>query len=246
MQADQPDPAGSGQFDNTDWFMVARAGDGQAPNSSEALEKLCGLYWHPLYVYARCRGRDPEEAQDLTQEFFARLVQKQWLRTADQHRGRFRTFLLAAMAHLLANVWDHGRAEKRGGGQAPMALDALSAEERSPLEPRDPSNPAAQCDRRWAITLIVRAEDRLKAEMEAAGEGARFAALEPSLAGERQALGYRDLAARFSVTENTIKSWVLRLRRRLRALVLDEAARALGPGHDPEAELHDLLAALAA
>jgi RNA polymerase sigma factor (sigma-70 family) len=235
---------GAGQFASTHWSLVLSAVDSQAPQSAGALEKLCNAYWYPLYVYVRCRGHGPEEARDLTQEFFSRLLQKKWLREADPSRGKFRTFLLSALSHFLANEWHQAQAAKRGGGQACIALDALEAEERFTLEPRDNATPAALFDRRWALTLIARAQDRLRDEQAAAGEDARFIMLEPTLAGERTEEGYREMAARFAVSEGTVKSWVSRLRRRFRILLLDEISQTLGEGQNPESELRELLAAL--
>jgi RNA polymerase sigma-70 factor (ECF subfamily) len=208
------------------------------------LEELCNAYWYPLYVYVRCRGYRQEEARDLTQEFFARLLEKKWLRDVDPARGRFRTFLLTAMMHFLANEWHQSQTGKRGGGQTCIALDALEGEERFALEPRDSVTPAALYDRRWALTLIGRAQDRLRDEEVTAGQGARFAALEPTLAGERTDAGYRELATRFAVSEGTVKSWVSRLRSRFRVLLLDEIAQTLAEGQDPETELVELFAAL--
>jgi RNA polymerase sigma-70 factor (ECF subfamily) len=210
------------------------------------LESLCRAYWYPLYAYVRCRGRGPEEARDLTQEFFARLLEKKWLKEADPSRGRFRTFLLTAMMHFLANDWRQVQTLKRGAGREPIALDALEAEERFALEPRDTATPDVLYDRRWALTLIARAQDRLRDEMVAAGEGDRFTALEPTLGGERTSEGYQQMAERLRVSVNTVKSWVLRLRRRSRTLLLDEIAQTLSQGQDPEAELKELLTALAA
>ena len=236
--------SGPRQFATTHWSVVLRAGDSQASASAEALDSLCRAYWYPLYVYVRCRGRGPEEAGDLTQEFFARLLEKKWLREADPSRGRFRTFLLTAMMHFLANEWRQGQTLKRGGGRECIALDALEAEERFGLEPRDTNTPAALYDRRWALTLIGRAQDRLRDETVAGVHGERFAALEPTLGGERTHEGYQEMAQRLGVSENTVKSWVLRLRRRFRALLLEEIAQTLGDEQDPEAELRELLAAL--
>jgi RNA polymerase sigma-70 factor (ECF subfamily) len=233
-----------GQFASTHWSVVLQAGDSHAPRSAEALENLCAAYWYPLYMYVRCRGAQPEEAHDLTQEFFARLLEKKWLREANPSRGRFRTFLLSAMSHFLANEWNRSQTIKRGGARPCIALDALEAEERFALEPRETVAPDALYDRRWALTLIGRAQDRLRDEQAAAGETDRFAALEPTLAGDRTEAGYRELAAGFGVTESTVKSWVFRLRRRFRALLLDEIAQTLGEGHDAEVELKELFAAL--
>lgn len=206
---------------------------------------MCRAYWYPLYVYVRSSGHGPEEARDLTQEFFARLLEKKWLRDADPARGRFRTFLLTALRHFLANEWHRKQTLKRGGGREWVALDGLEAEERYALEPRENLSADVLYERRWALTLIGRAQDRLRDEMVAAGEGARFAALEPALGGERTDEGYRQMAERLSVSLNTVKSWVLRLRRRSRALLLDEIAQTLGEGQDPETELRELLAVLA-
>ena len=234
----------TGQFASTHWSLVLRAADSQASHSIEALEQLCAAYWYPLYAFVRASGHGAEEARDLTQEFFARLLEKKWLADADPQRGRFRTFLLTAMKHFLTNEWHRTQTAKRGGGCESIALDALDAEERYALEPRDNATPEALFQRRWAATLIARGKDRLRVEMLAVGEGEQFAALEPALAGERTAQGYQEIAARFGVTENTVKSWVLRLRRRFRILLLDEIAQTLSEGQNPEDELPELLAAL--
>jgi len=237
-------PAGAREFASTHWSVVLRAGDSQAHQSAEALERLCAAYWYPLYVYVRCRGHGPEEANDLTQEFFARLLEKKWLSQADPERGRFRTFLLTAMKHFLVNEWHQSRTIKRGGGQVFVALDALEVEERYALEPQHNITPAALFDRRWALTLVARAQDRLRDEQAQAGVGTRFAALEPTLAGERTDEGYHELAARFEVSLGTVKSWVSRLRSRFRFLLLDEIAQTIAEDQDPESELAELFAAL--
>jgi DNA-directed RNA polymerase specialized sigma24 family protein len=236
--------AGVGQFATTHWSVVQRAGDSQAPESAAALERLCSAYWYPLYVFVRGSGHGPEEARDLTQEFFARLLEKKWLADANPQRGRFRTFLLVALKRFLTNEWHRSQASKRGGGCECIAMDGLEAEERYKLEPRDNATPDVLFQRSWATTLIARAQNRLRAEMSTAGEGERFDALEPTLAGEQTEVGYRELAGRFGVTENTVKSWVLRLRRRFRTLLLDEISHTLAEGQDPETELPELLAAL--
>jgi RNA polymerase sigma factor (sigma-70 family) len=244
MTFSEQNPGGVRQFASTHWSVVLQARESQAPESEKALENLCAAYWYPLYLYVRSRGHRPEEACDLTQEFFARLLQKKWLREADPARGRFRTFLLTAMMHFLANEWHQARAVKRGGGRECIPLDVLEAEERFALEPRDNATPAALYDRRWALTLIGRAQDRLRDEQAAAGESARFAVLEPTLAGERTSAGYRELAIRFAVSEGTVKSWVSRLRSRFRALLLDEISQTVGEDQDATSELNELFAAL--
>src|SRR5271165_2509283 len=165
---------GARRFATTHWSVVLRAGDGGSPESAAALEKLCRAYWYPLYAFVRSTGQGPEEARDLTQEFFARLLEKGWLTGADPDRGRFRTFLLAALKHFLANEWHRTQTIKRGGGQERIILDELDAEAQFALEPRDGTTPESLYDRRWATTLIARAQDRLRDEMIAGGEGEKF------------------------------------------------------------------------
>ena len=234
----------SERFDTTLWSMVRRAGDSQASRSGEALERLCSIYWYPLYVYVRRRGKDPEEALDLTQEFFARLLEKKWLQDANPARGRFRTFLLTAVEGFLNNEWKKSQTAKRGSGRLNKAFDAADAEERFAQEAQENATPDALFDRRWALTLIGRAQDRLRDEEVRSGESARFAALEPTLAGDHTEEGYRELAERFGVTENTVKSWVYRLRKKFRSLLIEEIAQTLDEGQDPNAELSELFAAL--
>src|SRR5277367_3907553 len=132
---------GASQFATTHWSVVQRAGDSQSPDSAAALEKLCSAYWYPLYAFVRGSGHGPEEARDLTQEFFARLLEKKWLADVDPQRGRFRTFLLVAMKRFLTNEWHRSQASKRGGGCECIAMDGLEAEERYRLEPRNNATP---------------------------------------------------------------------------------------------------------
>ena len=180
----------------------------------------------------------------MTQEFFARLLEKKWLADADPARGRFRSFLLAALKHFLANEWNRAQCLKRGGGRELIALDAATAEERYSLEPSDPATPELLYDRRWALTLLARTQERLSQEMQADGQAERFAILEPTLVGERTALPYAELAARFGVTESAVKSMVLRLRQRFRTLLREEVAQTIGAARDVDAELAHLFAIL--
>jgi DNA-directed RNA polymerase specialized sigma24 family protein len=234
--------AGARRFATTHWSVVLRAGDSQTPHSADALEHLCSVYWYPLYAFVRNSGH--EEARDLTQEFFARLLEKKWLKGVDPERGRFRTFLLASLKHFLANEWNRARTRKRGGGLGLISLDGLEAEERFGLEPKDTATPEALYQRRWAVTLIARAQDRLRDEMTAAGQADRFEALEPTLAGERTNAGYQALATRFGVAETGVKAMVSRLRRRFREMLEEEIAETLDTGQEPESELRELFAAL--
>ena len=158
----------------------------------------------------------------MTQEFFTRLLEKRWLAEATPQRGRFRSFLLAALKHFLANEWNRNQCLKRGGGRQFIELDAVTAEERYALEPADAATPESLYERRWALTLIGRTQERLREEMTSGGDGERFEVLEPALVGERTFAGYEELAGRFGVTETAVKSMVLRMRRRFRALLREE------------------------
>ena len=238
-------PSAGGWFATTHWSIVLLAGQERSDQSADALEKLCRAYWYPLYAFVRRQGYEPEKAQDLTQEFFARLLEKNWVAEADPTRGRFRTFLLAALKHFLANEWNHAQRLKRGGGREFIELDAATAEERFVLEPADLATPELLYDRRWALTLLDRAQERLREEMAVSGQQERFEVLEPTLTGERTSLPYQEIAARFGVTETAVKSMVLRLRRRFRDLLRDEVAQTIGDAKDVDAELASLFATLA-
>jgi RNA polymerase sigma-70 factor (ECF subfamily) len=206
---------------------------------------LCRAYWYPLYAFVRSSGQGPEEARDLTQEFFARLLEKKWLKDADPERGKFRTFLLSAIKHFLANEWHRGQALKRGGGRKLIELDALEAEERFAMEPRESATPEAIYERRWALQLLERAQTRLAQEAAVTGGAEKLRALEPALTGERTDATYEALAVELKTTSSTVKSWVLRLRRRFRELLRAEAQETLGPGENVDEELRGLLSVLA-
>ena len=230
-----------GVFCSTRWSVVLQAGDAAAPEAHAALTHLCQQYWTPLYAFVRRSGHAPEDARDLTQEFFARLLEKRWLAEADPAWGRFRSFLRAALKHFLANEWNRAQCLKRGGDRQFIDLDAATAEERYALEPADAATPELLYERRWALTLIGRTQERLREEMISAGDGERFEALEPALAGERTSAGYDELAARFGVTETAVKSMVLRMRRRFRALLREEVLQTIGNEQDADTELRHLL-----
>src|ERR1051325_7637097 len=151
-----------GVFVTTQWSLVLRASASDSPQAGDALTKLCQSYWYPLYVYVRRRGHSPEDAQDLTQEFFARLLERNWIANADKAKGRFRSFLLGAMNNFLADEWDKARAQKRGGGIAPLPLQFDTAETRFSREPADNSTPEQNFERRWAVTLLETVLNRLR------------------------------------------------------------------------------------
>jgi RNA polymerase sigma-70 factor (ECF subfamily) len=216
------------------------ARDATLPGAAEALEQLCGAYWYPLYAYVRRRGHSPEVAQDLTQEFFQRLLASDWIARADQTKGRFRTFLLCGVQNFLANEWQKAGRLKRGAGKVFVPLDGLEAEERYRIEPADMVSADKLFERRWALTLLETVLQRLESEQSGPEAPERFAALRPVLVGEPSHEGYASLARRFAVTENTVKSWVHRLRARYRELLREEVAHTVASPEEVEDELRFL------
>ena len=172
-------------WSTTQWSMVLAAAHRETPNAQAALESLCRTYWYPLYAYVRRRGHAPQDAQDLTQAFFVRLLQRHWLGAADRGRGRFRTFLLTAMSRFLSDEWDRERAQKRGGPLPALPLQLDTAEIRYGHEPADARTPETCYERHWALTLLDTVLQRLRAEYESEGKSNWFAALQPSLAGSQ-------------------------------------------------------------
>lgn len=246
----QPETTGPGPpprptFVTTHWSVVLRAGRSDTTRARDALAKLCQTYWFPLYAYVRRRGHSPEDAQDLTQEFFARLLEKNWVADADQSKGRFRSFLLSAMNHFLADEWDKARAQKRGGGAPTLPLQFDTAETRYGYEPADNATPERSFELRWALTLLAEVLQRLQTEYEQEGKAGLFAALNPCLVGERTAQPYAELAEKLGVSEGTVKSAVYRLRQRYRQLLREEIAQTVATAGEVEDELRHLSAVLA-
>ena len=156
----------AGVFATTHWSVVVRAGDSQSPESTLAMERLCRTYWYPLYVFVRRKGHSHEDASDLTQAFFARFLEKRYLRSVDSSLGKFRTFLLTSLTHFLANEWDKSQAQRRGGGAWVLSLDEAAAEQRYQLEPVEHNTPETLYERRWAQTVMSVVLDRLAEETE--------------------------------------------------------------------------------
>ena len=202
------------------------------------------MYWYPLYAYVRRRGFDAHEAQDLTQEFLARLIAKCELPKANPEKGRFRFFLLLRLKHFLLNEWQRLRAEKRGGGVATISLNALDAEQRYTLEPTHESTPERIFERRWALTVLEGALRRLRLECVRAGDGELYDALKGFLSDEARADSYDDLSARLGVTAGALRVKVHRLRQRWRELVREEIAQTVASPAEVEAEMRHLLEAL--
>jgi RNA polymerase sigma factor (sigma-70 family) len=232
-------------FVTTHWSVVLCAGGGDSASAREALGRLCQVYWYPLYAYVRRRGHSPEDSQDLTQEFFARLLARNWVGSADPGKGRFRTFLLTAMNHFLADEWDRLKAQKRGGGQRVLPLEVESAETRFQLEPPDPLTPEMIYERRWAQTLLETVFEQLRQAYAAEGKAALFAELKGSLVQARAGVRYADLAERLKLNEGALRVAVHRLRQRYRVLLRAEIAHTVAGPVEVEEELRYLFRALA-
>ena len=232
-------------FVTTHWSVVVSAGQSDSTRAQTALAKLCETYWYPLYAYVRRRGYSPEDAQDLTQEFFARLLARNWVGDADPLKGRFRTFLLTAMNHFLADEWDRLKAQKRGGGQRVLPLEVQTAESRFQSEPPDPLTPEKIYERRWAQTLLETVFEQLRQAYEAEGKAALFAELKGSLTQARAAVPYPELTGRLKLSEGALRVAVHRLRQRYRELLRAEIAHTVTEPGEVEEELRYLFRVLA-
>jgi RNA polymerase sigma-70 factor (ECF subfamily) len=241
-----PSDAAPGRFATTHWSVVLAARARGEPQAEEALSALCRTYWYPLYAYIRRRGHSAEDAQDLTQAFFTRLLEKNDLAQVDPQKGRFRSFLLAACNHFLSNERDRQKAQKRGGGRAALSLDWSDAEGRYLVEPADGLTPERLFERRWALTLLDQVLTRLRAEYAERGKEHLFDALRGAMAGEPDAASYRDSARQLGLSEGAVKVAIHRLRQRYRELLRDEIGRTVGAPEQIDDEVRDLFAALAA
>ncbi|MBS0263754.1 MAG: sigma-70 family RNA polymerase sigma factor [Planctomycetes bacterium] len=239
--ADGPSPA---HFPTTRWNLVLQSGNPQAPLAQESLAELCGSYWYPLYAYIRRRGYGPDEARDLTQDFFARALEKGLLAEADPTRGRFRAFLRAVCAHFLANRRDWDQAQKRGGGRTVVPIDSVDAEGRYARELADELTPERIYDRTWALTLLGRVLDRLGQEYDDAGKVATFQALRDLLSGDPEVHSYAAVAARLGTSEGAARVAAHRLRSRYGDLLRQEIAATLAEPADIDDEIRSLFAAL--
>ena len=231
-------------FTTTHWSVVLSARNRKSPQSKQALAALCETYWFPLYAYVRQAGYSSHDAQDLTQAFFARLLGKDFLNDVDHQRGKFRSFLLAALKHFLSHQRERARAKKRGGGRVSFSLDFGNAENRYRLEPEDPTTPERLYTRRWALTLLDRVVRRLEEEHARVGKAETFAGLKEFLTAGRESRPYRRVAHELGMTEGAIKVAVHRLRRRYRELLKEEIAQTVADPAEIEEELCELFAAV--
>jgi RNA polymerase sigma-70 factor (ECF subfamily) len=248
MSSRRPDlpsvPAGAERFATTHWSLVLAARDRAAPESRDALAALCATYWYPLYAFVRRRGHDADQAQDLTQEFFVRLLEKDYLQVVDRDKGKFRAFLLAAFGHFLLNEYDRAKAQKRGGGREFIPLDFEAAEGRYSLEPAHALTPERLFERRWALTLLDQVLARLRAEMVQAGKEQLYENLKVYLMMDTSAESYAGLAEELGQSAGAVKVAVHRLRKRYRALLREEIARTVDGAEQVEEEIRDLFTAL--
>jgi RNA polymerase sigma-70 factor (ECF subfamily) len=208
------------------------------------MAQLCQSYWYPLYAYVRRKGYPAHDAQDLTQEFFARLLARNYVSGADRRKGKFRSYLLGTLEHFLAKEWRRVHAEKRGGGRAVFSLDAVDAENRYLLEPADELTAERIFDQRWAETLLKQALLRLREEFRAEGKALLFEKVEPLLSGEGPEESYAEIRGSLSMAESAFKMAVHRMRRRYGELVRTEIAQTVSTSEAIEEELRYLFAVL--
>jgi RNA polymerase sigma factor (sigma-70 family) len=231
-------------FVTTRWTVVLTARDKALPQSAEALESLCRTYWYPLYAYVRRLGHQTADAQDLTQEFFARLLAKEWLAGADPVKGRFRTFLVVALKHFLANEWDRVHRQKRGGHAPHFPLDTELAEARYQSEPALDLPADRIYERRWALTLLENTMNQLREEFDQANKTAEFERLKAFLTADKEAIPYAEVARDLGTSEGAARVAVHRLRRRFREVFRQEVAHTVAASEDLDDELYHLLTAL--
>ena len=233
-----------GHFATTRWSLVLAAGHPGGPRSQDALATLCEAYWYPVYAFIRRLGNDADAVRDLTQEFFARVLQKNFFRDSYTARGRFRAFLLTSIRHFLSNERDRARALKRGGATPPLPLDIETAEGTYTREGRDNLTPEKLFEARWAAVLLDRALTRVRDGYASSGKSNVFERLKGFLTGDSEDVRYADMGRSLEMTETAVKVAVHRLRRRFRDALVEEIAHTVADPGDIDAEIHHLLQAV--
>jgi RNA polymerase sigma-70 factor (ECF subfamily) len=236
-------PSGGGEFATTQWSVVLRAADRQGPGANSALAWLCERYWFPLYAYVRRHRRDAHEAQDLTQEFFTRLLEKNSLAVAAPQRGRFRSFLLTSMKNFLANEWDRVRSRKRGGGRQQLSLDLGAGESRLNLKSAAADSPERAYEQQWAITLLELVVAKLETEFAAEGKARQFELLKTAITGVGS-LETESVAAQLGMSAEAVRQAASRLRKRYRELLRAEVAATVATPGDVDDEIRSLFGIL--
>jgi RNA polymerase sigma-70 factor (ECF subfamily) len=241
------EPLPPARFPTTHWSRVARVGGPPTPEARAALAELCGAYWYPIYAFIRCKGHDPDEALDLTQDDFTRLLESDVLASADHLRGRFRAFLRNDCGSFLSHQYERRRAVKRGGGRTALPIDARDAEGRYLREPADTTTSERLFDETWAFNLLDEVRKQLAREYADSGRAAQFEILQGALGRPARQLSYADLAARMGTSEGAVQQAVQGLRKRYKAILRERIAATLD---DPDEaaiddEIRDLFTALA-
>ena len=241
-----PSPPLQREFATTRWSIVISAGRTSTPDSKQALESLCETYWYPLYAYVRRRVPNVDEAHDMTQAFFAELLERNYVGTAEPQRGRFRAFLITAFKHFLSKQWEKAKAQKRGSGRIPLSLDFDSADSTFRIE-ADSGRTAEQLyDQQWAIALLGRILERLEVESQQAGKGNRFAELKGFIIGDHSGATYAAVAKNLGMSDAAAKKSASRKRRRFGQLLREEIAHTVGRPDEVEDEIRNLFAILEA
>ncbi len=232
------------RFLTTQWSKVLAAAEGASPDSAEALADLCRVYWYPLYAFVRRGGHSAHEAEDLTQEFFARLMERDWLKGVGPEKGRFRSFLVVCLRRFLANQWDASRAEKRGGGRPALSIDFREADDRYRLEPAHEMTADRIFERRWILTLLEQVLAALEDEFTQSGKKSLFDSLRVFLVVEHNAPPYAEVAGQLGISEGAVKTAVHRLRRRYRKLLRAEVAKTLADAGEVDEEIRRFFEAI--
>ena len=232
-------------FATTHWSVVLNAAQVESAVAEKALQHLCRVYWYPIYAFVRRRGHAAHDAQDLAQEFFARLLEKNWIARADRSRGRFRSFLLMVLKRFMADEWDKARTLKRGGRGPGLPLPLATEESRCTREPADPCTPEQAFEKQWALTLLETVLGQLRADAEREGKARQFELLKPCLLGSRESQPYAELAVALETSEGAVKVAVHRLRERYRNRLRAEIAGTVAAPEEVDAELRHLFRVLA-
>jgi RNA polymerase sigma factor (sigma-70 family) len=235
-------PGPTGQFASTHWSVVLAARGSESVSARASLEELCRTYWHPVFAHVRRLGHGLDDAKDLTQDFFVRLIHKGALASVDPAKGRFRSFLLAALKHFLANEWDKARAQKRGGGRVALPLDELLEGNAGCAEPLDSMTAERAFDYRWALTVLEGTLKRLREQYERDGKASVFEGLKAALGGESKS--YAELAEGLGMSVGAVKVAVSRMRQRYREMLRAEIAQTVASSDEVEDEMRALFAAL--
>lgn len=235
---------GNRHFATTQWSIVLAAGHRSSPDADQALASLCDTYWYPLYAYVRRRVSDVGDAQDLTQAFFAELLEKNYVRPATPERGRFRAYLLTSFKHFLSHQWEKAKAQKRGGGRRPISLDFNAGDSRFRLELCTQLTADELYERQWALALLQRVLQRLEAELAQAGKADQFDLLKDFIIGGQDGITYADVAVKLGTTAASAKMAASRMRRRYRELLRDEISQTVAGPEQVDQEIRDLFKVL--